>query len=375
MKKSKKWSTKNHDNDRFFLSEREDEILLQEKRLNEIGGYGSDNHDWIAEYEEELRKKKEHLKNECPYLRKLSPKLLPHGGTYEVDSFDERYRLSFARFGRGEKEWSAGNPRFMFFYFIDKQKTKYEEWLSFEEVLAQVNQDILKGVYDKPHPQDYLAMRALNLYEDCSYLGGRASAAWLKHYNEKMDELVIHAFYSLPSLSQSQKPGIKLLIQHYDKRRGQMFDSNPAVRHDAALFWEGLLHWNDRYNKSIFPKRLFITGLVHFLLPIAWNLKDKYLQQFPKDKKTINRPVKPVELRCWRTKVKTLDPRLIQLEDADQLKHLVPEEPKYYIEQHLLPAFFKLFEFKKTSAGFSDEQLIAKARRAIKDRIIAEKRI
>jgi len=324
--------------DPFGLNTLQDDLLLQEKALREIGDDITDqrNGDWITEIEEDLSKEKQRFNKECPYLRKITKKYFPYGGDYDVHSFDGQYRLTFSRADRGKIKGLAQEPRFLFIYFIDKHITKYEEQLSFKKVWLQVERDISQGFYGEWWPQALINNRALNIKEKFDYLSEKASAAWLKGYEESMDELLIHAFYVLPDFIPSNKAGVKLLIRHFEKRRTQMFDKKAAVRQNASRFWKRLYDDRGAQKKGEFPYRLFISGLVSFLLPIAWNLHDKYLQKFPEHKKVINRD------KGWRKKLETLDARLIHLEDSKELQHLIIGGPKYYIEQVFLPNCFNV---------------------------------
>jgi predicted Zn-dependent protease with MMP-like domain len=324
--------------DPFDLNTLQDDLLLQEKAVREIGDNIIDqrNGDWIAEFEEDLANEKERFNKECPYLRKITKKYFPYAGDYEVHSFDGQYRLTFSRADRGKIKESVQEPRFFFIYFIDKHITKYEDKLSFEKVWTQVERDISQGYYSEWWPDTLITYRALNIKEEFDYLSEKGSATCLKGYEEKMDELLIHAFYVLPDFMQSHKAGVKLLIRHFEKRRTQLFDKKATVRQNASRFWKRLFAERGAQKKGEFPARLFISGLVSFLLPIAWNLHDKYLQNFPEHKKVIERD------KGWRKKLGSLDPRLIHLEDSKELQYLITGGPKYYIERIFLPRCFNV---------------------------------
>lgn len=314
------------------------DLLLEEKGLAKINTDHIDQHEWIADSEEDRRKESERFKTECPYPRNITKKFFPYGGDYEVHSFDfgRQYRLTFSRADQGKRKGSVHPPPFFFIYFIDKHITKYEEQLSFEKVWMQVERDILHGCYSGWWPHTLISNRALNIKEEFDYLNNKGSAAWLKDYEERMDELLINAFYALPNFIQSHKAGVKLLIRHFEKRRTQLFDKKAPVRLNASRFWKRLIAERGAQKKGELPSRLFISGLVSFLLPIAWNLRDKYLQKFPEHIKVINR------VKGWGKKLETLDARLIHLEDSNELQHLIIGGPKYYIEQVFLPKCFNV---------------------------------
>lgn len=222
----------------------------------------------------------------------------------------------------------------------------YEERLTFKDVLSQVDRDISNGKYGRWWPNLIREKAVSDLLSEKEYLGRQASREWLEEFEDIMDLWAIHAFYSEPKFFHSSDPEIKLLVQHLERRRTEMSDRKPKVRQNAARFLERLLNKRDGQRRCELPTHLYISGLVHFLLPIAHDLHDKYIREFPSHKTKINRGDNPTEIKNWKAKVKALDPQIAGLDTTEnqaeisQLSKLISNGPKSYIENILLPDHF-----------------------------------
>ncbi len=311
----------------------EEDLILAERARNEIPpdclGY-----DWIAQLEEESRSTRDLFDKSFniryPFFKDSSDKKhFPHGGVFIAYPLTGKsHCFEFKRYGFREKRTKHRNED-KFFIFIVDGKTKYDEQLSFKQVLDRVQEEINNGKYiDGASFSDF---EALSLQDDLDYLGKRASPAFLKRHSDRMDLIVTKALRSMQTFFQSRKPGIILLRKHFEKRYIQMFHGTLKEKKDAARFVDSVYKNRAAVKQSEIPETLYISGLVHFLLPIAWSMHRNYREAFPKETITINTP-------NWEKKIHPIDHRLIPLIKKDTL-HILLGDPRKFIEQELLTDF------------------------------------
>ncbi len=304
---------------------------------------------------------------------------------------DKRSRLTFSRNNILERN-SDPKKQMMFSYLVSEG---FEESLSFKDVLQQVKRDINNGTcrpdlerwnltlqdrlenlregvipknqrsnsYNKPGNQkipdvvksrlDILGERVkpdllqflINHIGVKRVVKGKPAGAldWIQFHIDRQDENVVEAIKDMRTLFfRSQEPGIRFLRQWYEKRTIDLYNGTSEQRTDANRFFRKcFLLARHGTRKSDFPDAFYVSGLIYFLLPIAWDLRSKYLiwASCDEKKKKFSGKYLSAHDSQLEEQMQSVDPRLVQIIKDDELSQLI-DSPMNYIKKTLLPGSF-----------------------------------
>jgi len=276
------------------------------------------------------------------------------GFVYKDLSLSNRCRLTFSRYNsipnKNDKNEIEDNPkainRYWFFYTISEG---FETQLSFQEIFQQIRKDIDAGEYKQALPSQYYEHHIpteQDYYDNIAAQGKQITDADRKYYDKRLDEWTIDALYKMPTFFRSQEPGIRLLRGRFEKRSIDLYHGTREEKSSAARFFRDLTKKRNGNQKIELPDSFYLSGLINFLLPIAWYLRDKYKQAF--GDKIISRHDAE-----WKNKIQSVDQRLLPLVSDGTLPELLAD-PKLYIKQTLLPKHPK---FIKLNTQFIKERL------------------
>ncbi len=124
-------------------------------------------------------------------------------------------------------------------------------------------------------------------------------------------------------------------------------------------------HYDGNKKRRDIPELLYVTGLKHFLLAIAWDIRDRYKDAFGE---TIIHRVDN-DWNKKKIKVKSIDRRLVPLIDVEksELGNLL-DDPETYIIETVLPETLNCTSQRiKTRLSEETVDIVTRLKRAAKD--------